>query len=474
MQADHHRRALGILAAILLAGLGASPVAAPVSRPTPPEQAAEVNATTPEVAQSRRGHRIPAKFFGMTVGAGPRSVRSWPAANGITIGTLGKTMGGLWPFVERYQGNYNWTPLDNVVTQARSYGIRSIVYTFFGVPPFESSDPRCAGLTRQPVCPGPPRRQQDFMRFVTALVTRYKGRISAYEMWNEGNRPMMWRGGAAELAQLQQTTYQVIKSIDPQAKVLTASPVLAPNFASWLKEYFQNVRSSGTVFADGVSWYGYHCANGQNTCFQGTACDRNPLDCAGAPLINQIATVRKAESETGLDLPLFDTEGGWQQNRVIGDDPSHQAAYISRWYIIQAGEGVATAIWYGWGTGGGRDPATGCPTCANGWGGIFDETAGRATAAAAAYETTYHWLVGSTMDGPCSADAGNIWTCGLTLSSGRAAMVVWNGNETTGSYQPPQQFVQYETLATPAPKPIPAGRVTISEEPILLEAGGSP
>ena len=325
------------------------------------------------------------------------------------------------------------------------------------------------------MCPGPPARQQDFTKFVIALVTRYKGQISDYEMWNEANRPRMWSGSAGELAELQRTTYRAIKSIDPQAKVLTASPVLAPNFASWLKDYFQNVKSSGTVFADGVSWHGYHCADGQITCFQGTSCDQNPLDCAGAPLVNQIATIRKIEKDTGLDLPLFDTEGGWQQNRVIGDDPDRQAAYISRWYIIQAGEGVATAIWYGWGTGGGSDAAAGCPTCPNGWGGIFNEASGRATPAAAAYQTTYRWLTGSTMRGPCTADAGNVWTCALILSNGRTATIVWNGNETNLTYKPARQFVQYETLTAPTAKPLPSGGiVTIGQTPILFETGNRP
>jgi len=416
---------------------------------------------------------IPPEFFGMTVGAtGPRTPDSWPAAHGITVGTLGKTMGGLWPFVERRPGNYNWTPLDNVVTQARASGIKSIVYTFLGVPLFEGSDPRCAGFGNRPFCGGPPKSQENFLRFVTALVTRYKGRINSYEMWNEANRPQMWSASAADLAQLQQAAYRAIKSIDPQAKVLTASPVLGPNFASWIKEYLQNVKSGGTVSADGVSWHGYHCADRQVTCFQGTSCDHDPLDCAGTPLLNQIATIRQTERAVGVDLPLFDTEGGWQQNRVIGNDPRRQAAYISRWYIIQASEGVVTAIWYGWGTGGGPDRASGCPTCPNGWGAIFDAASGQLMPAATAYETTYHWLVGSTMDGPCSADAQNVWTCGLTLRGGRPAMIVWNGNETTGSYKPAQQFVQYETLDSHATTPIsPGAPVTISAEPILLEAG---
>jgi hypothetical protein len=459
--------ACDIAAVLILAGLWLTSSLTVAAQTTPPKHPA--GASTSEAAPERSRRAIQPEFFGMTIGGGPRSAQSWPGDNGIAIGTLGKSMSGMWPFVERYPGSYHWTPLDRVIAQAHRYGIKSIVYTFLGVPSFEASDPDCAGLSRQPICPGPPRSQQDFLKFVTALVMRYKGQITAYEMWNEGNRPMMWKSGVAELAELQQPTYRTIKSIDPQAKVLTASPVLAPNFASWLKEYFENIRKDGTVFADGVSWHAYHCADQQVTCFQGTSCDQNPLDCAGTPLVNQIATVRKTEGDAGIDLPLYDTEGGWQQNRVIGDDPRVQAAYISRWYIIQASEGVATAIWYGWGTGGGRDPETGCPTCANGWGGIFDQASGRPTLAAAAYETTYHWLVGSTMDGPCSADASDVWTCGLTLSNGRPALIVWNGSETAGSYKAPPRFVQYVTLASPTPRAISAGgSVTINAEPTLL------
>lgn len=417
---------------------------------------------------------ITPEFFGMTVNLGKVQ---WPGSYGINIGTAGKSPGTGWAYIEQSPGNYKFNGLDNAINTARSSGVTSIIYTFYGVPSFYTTDPSgCTTTQSVPVCPGPPQNAQSFISFVSALATRYKGQISYYEMWNEGNRSTgqvpSWTGTAADLAQLQQTVFQTIKSIDSNAKVITASPDIASSFASFVQQYLGAVKSGGTTYADGVAWHGYHCADGEPAganCLQGTSCDSNPVDCAGAPLIAQIQQIKDAESQNGVSLPIYDTEGGWQQNKDIGANTTDQSAYISRWYVIQASEGVKVACWYGFGTG--DNPATD----PNGWGGIIDAPSNTITPAASAYETVYNWLNGATMNGACSGDANNVWTCPLTFSNGHTALVVWNGNEVNRNYSPATQFVQYESLTGSSPSPIASGgTVTIGEEPILLESASRP
>jgi hypothetical protein len=360
-------------------------------------------------------------------------------------------------------GSYDWTNLDAAVQMAKSNGAANIIYTFFGVPSFYTVNPSAPSCALAG-CPGPPMNLQNFTNFVTALATRYKGEINYYELWNEGNRPTSWAGSTPDFVALAKTAFQTVKAIDTNAKVLTPSPSVASDFASFVQGFLQQ---GGSAYADGVSFHGYHCSdNGAGTCLAGTSCDQNALDCAGAPLENIIQDVRSSQQAAAVsNLPVYDTEGGWQQNKDL-PNINDQIAYISRWYVIQASEGVKLAVWYFWG---------GTPDDPNQWGSIYNADTGQPTQAAAAYQATYNWINGATMNGACSADSNNVWTCPLTFSNSQTGLVVWNGSETSGSYTPASQFVQYETLSSTAPTSIPGGgAVTIGEAPILLESGNRP
>jgi hypothetical protein len=139
---------------------------------------------------------------------------------------------------------------------------------------------------------------------------------------------------------------------------------------------------------------------------------------------------------------------------------------VARWYIIQASEGVADACWYGWG----GDPSEGTA-----FGSIFDANTNQTTQAATAYTAAYQWLQGATVNGPCSADSNNVWTCALTFSNKNTGLIVWNGDETGGSYTPENKYIQYESLTSSSVASIAGGStVTIGEAPILLESGSRP
>jgi hypothetical protein len=388
--------------------------------------------------------------------------RQWPS---VTIGTMAKTPGTGWYYIEQAPGVYRWTGLDNAVHAALANGATTILYTFYGTPSFYATNAGgpcfIAGVAG---CAEPPSNNQDWINFVTALVTRYKGEITHYEIWNEANRPNAWAGSTAQIVTMAQGAYQTIKSIDPNAKVLSPGPDIGSDFASWIQDYLQ---AGGAQSSDGVSWHGYLCQDNPQmniVCPSDASCDSRGIDCAGAPLVNQIADVRQAAEAAGAaNLPLYDTEGGWQQNLHL-PNPDDQMGYVARWLIIQASEGVVIASWYGWGIGGPSDPS--------GWGSMFDEDSGQTTGAATAYEAAHGWISGSTMNGACSADSNNVWTCGMTFGNGKSGLVVWNGNEVSSTYTPASQYIQYETLTGGSPTPISAGaNVTIGETPILLESG---
>jgi hypothetical protein len=80
---------------------------------------------------------------------------------------------------------------------------------------------------------GPPDKNQDYADFLNALAKRYKGKIHAYEIWNEPNLAREWANqppNPVQYTALLKAAYQAIKAEDPKALVISAG--LAPTTAS--------------------------------------------------------------------------------------------------------------------------------------------------------------------------------------------------------------------------------------------------
>ena len=110
------------------------------------------------------------------------------------------------------KGQYDWTYTDRLVDQVEKYGLKLIVRV--------SQDPD------RPFWAGnPPDNAGDFAEFLTAIATRYKGRIHAYQVWNEPNLAREWgqkRPDPAGYVQILKKAYGAIKDADPNALVVTA------------------------------------------------------------------------------------------------------------------------------------------------------------------------------------------------------------------------------------------------------------
>lgn len=80
---------------------------------------------------------------------------------------------------------------------------------------------------------GPPDKLQDFADFVHALASRYKGKIQAYEIWNEPNLAREWGNKPPDpqhYVELLKIAAEAIKAADPKALIISAG--LAPTTAS--------------------------------------------------------------------------------------------------------------------------------------------------------------------------------------------------------------------------------------------------
>jgi LysM repeat protein len=117
------------------------------------------------------------------------------------------------------KGHFDWSRADRIVYQVNEFGLDLI-----------------ARVDRQPQWAGggypqngPPNNYQDYADFLHAMASRYKGRIRAYQVWNEPNLNVAGRsewGGRppnpTEYTALLKVAYQAIKQADPSAMVISA------------------------------------------------------------------------------------------------------------------------------------------------------------------------------------------------------------------------------------------------------------
>lgn len=124
------------------------------------------------------------------------------------------------------KGEYNWYRPDRIVQQANEAGLKLLVridhQPLWSVLALEDEG--------KPITNNqPPANYQDFGDFCFALASNYKGRIQAYQVWNEPNLNREWGDqipNPAEYTELLRVCYQGIKSADPNAIVVSAG--LAP------------------------------------------------------------------------------------------------------------------------------------------------------------------------------------------------------------------------------------------------------
>lgn len=116
-------------------------------------------------------------------------------------------------------GKYDWGAIDSMVDHANAYGV-NVMLSVVKAPGWA----RPAGDTDQ----GPPADPATYATFVREMAARYKGRVKAYEIWNEQNLYYEWggRGGkinAGRYVQLLAAAYNAIKSVDPGAVVISGA-----------------------------------------------------------------------------------------------------------------------------------------------------------------------------------------------------------------------------------------------------------
>lgn len=129
-----------------------------------------------------------------------------------------------WARTEKEKGCYDFTWLDSIVDNLASRGMIPWICLCYGNPVYTES---AKGVRGAIGCPPifSETEMQAWDRYVSACVSRYRGKVNMYEVWNEPDGQHCWRHGvnAGEYGKFVKRTSAAIRHADPNAKILAGS-----------------------------------------------------------------------------------------------------------------------------------------------------------------------------------------------------------------------------------------------------------
>jgi len=419
---------------------------------------------SPSSMSSGSGASIPATFFALS-DTNPNDPPT------VSHGTLGRPQRLAWTEIEQTKGSFDFSFLDAYASIAPkdADGTANMVLTLGMTPPWATSDQsKCRTFAEDGMlrCAVPPDHVQDWINFITTLINHYNGtnapHIKYYELWNEASNSIYWTGTPAQLAALASAAYPIIKQ-DSHSSVIAPSVVgdartLTSEAPTFLASYLQ---AGGAQYADVAAYHGY-LAKKDVVPYPLPTEECTLADCYGST-ITQVNNYRQILDHNGMQgKPLANTEGGILGTSIT--DPDTAAAWVAQYYVLQAAVSQILSLrfvsWLTWGT-----PGIGSLAAA----GHVPNQAG------IAYHQVYDWLVGAAFTGPCS-NAGNIWTCNITRSSGYQAQIIWDSSQTcnsgictTSDQATEGLYTQYRDLAGDPATAIVGNAVAVGLKPIILE-----
>jgi hypothetical protein len=218
---------------------------------------------------------------------------------------------------------------DRAVDTARAAGAKVLV--------FVNGAPRWASGSRVPMTK--PQNAADYGDFIRYVATRYRGKVSAWEVWNEENTSRFWSTGPSPSAYvpLLKATYPVVKSVDPNALVVFGGVsqndygYIEGAYAAGAKGYFDVMAAHPYPGPSPPEATWYSGSRISSTSFSG------------------FREIRKSMLARGDDKPIWLTEFGWSTTttETWGVTQAQQADYLTRAYrLLESYPYVQIAYWY--------------------------------------------------------------------------------------------------------------------------------
>jgi hypothetical protein len=301
-----------------------------------------------------------------------------------------------WASVEPSLGSFVWTAADAWVNAVLNHH-DSVLFVLGPTPKWASSKPNAANYQTYP-----PSSWALWTSYVTAVATHFKGKVHAYEVWNEPDINTFWNGSIQQMVTMTKLAYTAIKKVDSTAAVVSPgidarsadnSGVTSP--AQWLSKYlYAGAKGYFNVF--GVHLYPHW--------------GQTPEQAVG--LLSPLRTVLSNHGLGGI--AVWDTEIGYGHDqpgstKIIYSGPT-AAAYVMRTYLLAVHDRIARTYWYKYD--------------AQSIVGLFlTDSTGQLTTGGVGYQTVYDWMVGAGWSG-CSVSSG-LYRCKLDYPNA-TGWAIWN------------------------------------------------
>jgi len=245
--------------------------------------------------------------------------------------------GTAWSQIELAKGEFKWDNIEGSLENAEAKGMSDIMLVLGTTPEWAAKEVNATDYP-QPGAASAPANLADWDDWVSEVVTRYKGRFSSYQIWNEANLVNFYNGTPEEMAQMTKRAYDIIKAIDPEALVIAPSPSLrlSKAFNRFYPAYLTKLAELGWP-VDVFAIHTYPSGDG------------DPVARGAFVKIAQDALIAAGAPE----LPLWDTElnyglagpGEIPKQEIVG---ARAAGFVVRTFIDDLRLGIDRSYWYIW------------------------------------------------------------------------------------------------------------------------------
>lgn len=279
-------------------------------------------------------HEVPSTFPGVHLNRLGRH-NGWPAFNPsiVRMWDTGTTWADLQPQPGPidWRGNEHAQRLDYFLAHVRKFNPKGDLLMTLGMTPVWAAPadaPDCGSdaYYGRKTC-WPPARLEDWRRYVRELATRYKGRVRYWEVLNEADIPMHWRGSPEQLVELVKAANEELKAVDP------GNVLIGPNVTMMGYRLLNDfLRLGGARYVDAISVHVY-MGRSPNLVF------------------SKLRNVREMLINQGVDLPLWNTESGSSCSPEVDCDHDtgvDGVSSVAQSLVGQAALGVANVSYYTW------------------------------------------------------------------------------------------------------------------------------
>jgi polysaccharide biosynthesis protein PslG len=234
----------------------------------------------------------------------------------------------VWDLLEPSKGRYDFSRLDVLVELARARGL-DVLFTFPITSKWNHSG-ETGSVLGVKVGPShfPTKDLESFGRLAREISRRYKKRIRAYEVWNEPDFGIFWKGkpDPAEYLPFLKAGWEAVKAEDPDALILVGG-LAKPADASWMDHLLS---LGGGSYFDRMNIHVYP---------------------AFATLDRALEVQRGLLKKHGISKPFWITEtsttGYVFETKDTEKEERAKADYVGRFYAQALSEpDVETAFWH--------------------------------------------------------------------------------------------------------------------------------